>query len=136
MQVNVTIRSEMLNVIDTSITTGTAPKKIIFQDASDITLAEMQFKELEAFGIDAQYKFKALDDSYSLKASVTTSGRVAKFFIKGEKVGGGVPLIVTMNGSVGGLNSNSDIRFNRRDWSESGVITLNNLILKLIQGLA
>lgn len=134
MQVNVTIRSEMLDVIKTSIETGIAPTKIVFQDASDITLAEMSFKELEAFGINAQYKFKAFDDSTSLKASITMTGRVAKFFIEGEKVGGGGPLIVTMNGSVGGLNSNSDIRFNRRDWSESGVITLNNLILKLVQG--
>jgi len=134
MQVKATIRSEMLEVIVTSITTAPASNTIVFQDASDITIAIMPFKELEAFG-DAQYKFKALDDSFSLKASVIQNGRVSKFIIDGEEIGGGGP-INALNGSAGGLNSNSDIRFNRRDWSESGVITLNNLTLKLIQGQA
>ncbi len=134
MQVNVTIRSEMLDVINASITTAPASNTIVFQDASDTTLAIMPFKDLVTFG-DAQYKFRALDDSFSLKASVIQTGRVTKFIIDGEAVGGGGP-INTLIGNAGGLNSNSDIRFNRRDWSESGVITLNNLILKLVQGQA
>lgn len=133
MQVYVDVRKEMLEIIKVSIEHVSSPKKIIFKDDSSIILAEMLFDELEISGVDAQYKFKALDGSFSLKASVITSGRVSEFTIEGENPA--TPgQVVVLNGSVGGLYSNSDIRFNRRDWSESGVITLNHLTLILRQG--
>jgi len=133
MQVYIDIRTEMLEIIKISLEHGSSPKLIVFKDDSGITLAEMPFDELESIGSDAQYRFKALDGSYSLKASVITSGRVAEFSIDGENPA--IPGQVTaLSGTVGGYGSNSDIRFNRRDWSESGVITLNNLTLILRQG--
>jgi len=132
MQVIVEVRREMLEIIKDSLEHASSPKIIVFKDSSDIVLAQMPFLQLDAFGTDAQYQFKALDGGTSLKASVITSGRVSEFTIDGELPSGGQAEV--LSGSVGGLNSDSDIRFNRRDWSESGVITLNNLILILRQG--
>jgi len=131
MQVNLNIRREMIENIKTSITHPSSPKKIVFKDDSAITLAEMLFDDLDdVSGSNAQYKFKALDGSYSLKAAVITNGRVSEFIVMGEDPA--TPgQVVSLSGTAGGLSSDSDIRFNRRDWSESGVITLNNLTLTL-----
>ncbi len=128
MQVILEIRQSMLEVLKDAIEAGS---NIIYFTDGSTTLAEMQFKELEADVGDAKYKFIAFDDTESLKAAVLVSGRVSEFYIDGVPPGGGSAAV---SGSVGGLSSSADIRFNRRDWTESGVITLNNLVLKLLQG--
>ena len=125
MQVEKTIRLNMLTVLKDDIESG--PGIIVFTDGADI-LAEMPFQRLDADQSgESIYNFIAYDDNPSLRAAVILSGRVSNFYIDGAAPGSAV-------GTVGGLNSSSDIRFNRRDWTTSGVITLNNLVLKLING--
>jgi len=131
MQVILSVRQEQLDVIKTAIEAGSMV--IVFKEGATV-LAEMQFKELIDIAGDAKYVFKAFDDTTSLKATVIQSGRVEEFSIDGEEPPGGGPVVGILTGSVGALNSNSDIRFNRRDWSETGVVTLNNLTLILLQG--
>ena len=129
MQVNDQLRLDMLNVAKASIEDGTADHKIIFKDAGDIPLAELEFKDLVSFGAD--YKFRAPDDTYALRTAVIADGRAVSFAIEG-KINGGVD--VALSGSVGSLISNADIRFNKQDWATGASITLNNLIIFIKQG--
>jgi len=131
MQVIVELRKDMLDIIKASIEHGSADQKIIFKDASDVTLAEIEFQDLVDAG-DAQYMFRSVDDTNILKAVVVTDGRVATFVISGHDGSDVNPAALT--GNVGTLTSTADIRFNKLDWSEGAGITITNLRIYVKQG--
>jgi len=131
MQVIIELRQDMLDIIKTSIENGGVDHMIKFKDESDVLLAEIEFQDLEDYG-SARYVFRALDDSYSLRAAVVADGRVAKFTIQGWV--DAAPEDNTLVGTVGRLASTADIRFNKLDWSEGASITINTLLIYVKQG--
>jgi len=130
MQVIIELRIDMLDVIKTAIEDGSADHMIRFKDGSDVLLAEVEFLDLVDTG-DAQYAFRALDGTSSLRAAVVADGRVSKFTIEGVSSGLKPSALL---GSVGKLASTNDIRFNKLDWSQGASITINNLFIYVKQG--
>jgi len=132
MKVIVELRQGMLNVIKDSIEhVSISDKTITFRNESGDPLAIMEFQDLIDTG-DAQYMFRAIDDTNILKAIVTADGRVVDFIISGYD-GSGVDTSA-LSGSVGKLTSTADIRFNKLDWSEGASITITDLRIYVKQG--
>ena len=132
MWTNNTIRIKMLEVVKTALEDAAADQTIVFKDSADVILAEMLFKELNRFGSEIKFIFKGLDDTTTLKAVVLANGTVAKFEIEGKIPDDGTE--IALRGTVGSLNSNADLRFNRREWATGGNIIFNKLTISLKQG--
>lgn len=132
MWTNNTIRIKMLEVVKTALEDAAADQTIVFKDSADVILAKMLFKELDRFGSEIKFIFKGLDDTTTLKAVVLANGTVAKFEIEGKIPDDGTE--IALRGTVGSLNSNADLRFNRREWATGGNITFNKLTISLKQG--
>jgi hypothetical protein len=135
----------MLNLLKVAITEAIGPlipsKTIKFYSFDGPTLlCEVPFDDLEIYtdGDRVGYKFKYADGTKVLRGSVLASGTVAYFDIDGV-----VPaedlipaeLVTDMiHGTVGGLSTTADIRFNSLSWTGDVNISLSNLAILMLQG--
>ena len=136
MKTSLILRDKMLATavasLETPIITPTWERFIEFQRFDDTPLCRVRYESLASVpsvGDEVAYAFLAPDGTTTLRGIVDlASGEVAKFFIAGDT---GDVLI----GSVGGIGTHTDIRFNTVDWIlDTTVITLENLRLVLPQG--
>jgi hypothetical protein len=130
------MRDVMLSKLSAALLDATASKLIKFYDNTDALLCTIEYIDLitDNSGERRVIKFKSPDGTYSLRGTATAPGRVSYFTIDG-KPDGKPYLDIMIRGSVGGVGSSSDIKFNRLDWSSNTTITLTNLSLIILQGL-
>jgi len=140
MQVNTTLRQEMLNLLKTSITVGyglVVPTKTIkfYSNTPGDPLCTVTFNDLEIYsdGDRVGYKFKSSDGTFVLRGSVANTGTVAYFNIDGV-LDDETPVVDMLHGTVGGLSTTADIRFNSLSWTEGINISLSNLAIIMLQG--
>lgn len=132
MQTDVVLRKQMMGIAKTAIEDPGANQKIVFKDAGDVILCEVPFKELFQLPADAKYEFRALDDTNVLKSVVIASGTVTDFTIEGYN---GISVVDALQGTVGNLRSQADIKFNKVVWSIGSTITLTSIRSYISQGL-
>lgn len=136
MKTSISLRNKMLETVSTSletpVITPTWDRYIEFQSSDSTALCRILYETLvESYGIgeNASYIFVAPDGTNILRGMVDiASGVVSKFLITGDTGD-------TINGSVGSLSSNSDLKFNRINWTVNVTsITISNLELVIPQG--
>jgi hypothetical protein len=140
MQIDSALRTDMLSLVKTSILdgySGHVPSKTIkfYSNTPGTPLCVVEFSDLEldVVGQKVSYKFKSSDGSTTLRASVLAQGIVSYFVIDGI-----LPNLTAVEqmliGTVGGLSSTADIRFNSLDWSIDSNLTMTDLSLVMLQG--
>jgi hypothetical protein len=134
MKLDRTMRDVMLSKVSEALLNGSS-KLIKFYDASDVLLCNLEYIDLitDNSGDRRALKFKSPDLTYSLRSTAVASGRVSYFTIDGTP-DGKPHLNIMIRGSVGGVGSTADIKFNRLDWSSNTTITLTDLSLIMLQG--
>jgi len=127
MKVNTDIMATMMDVLRAELAVD--PTIMVFREG-ETDICTLTFKDLQPLeiGEKAALKFIAPDDSYILRAAATADGVVDNFIIFGT----GSDIAIT--GTVGSLVSSADIKFSRTNWVSGTVITIQNLVLSLIQG--
>jgi hypothetical protein len=140
MQVNTTLRQDMLNLLKTSITVGygaVVPTKTIkfYSSSHGSPLCTVTFDDLEIYtdGDRVGYKFKSSDGTMVLRGVVENTGTVSNFEIDGVLSSEAV-VTNMLYGTVGGLSTSADIRFNSLNWTEGVNISLSNLAIIMLQG--
>jgi hypothetical protein len=125
------VRNKMLTIAkDAILHEDIVIKQITFLDNSSLVLANMPFYDLVYLGSQTQLKFYSIGGGTVLRTSIILSGTPVRFEILGKPEGEDDPLIV-LSGTVGSINTKSDIKFNRINWISGGILTLNNLVLIL-----
>jgi hypothetical protein len=107
-------------------------RAIYLLDASGTTLCTIFFGSVSdpsTTGDKATYLFKSIDDSVTLRGSVDIAGAVKTFRIMGVIPPSSIPIDNFITGTVGGLSSSADMKFNKTTWSEGMNITISNLYL-------
>lgn len=127
MNVILSLRRSMLEVIRQPLRYAST-KQITFYDASSVALANLSYNDVSYVAGLAKMKFTSTGGGNVLRGSVDTAGRPVRFEIFGNVAG---PDILIISGTVGSLGSSADIRFNKIDWSEGGIVTLTNLSIVL-----
>lgn len=97
-------------------------KHINFFDKDDVPLANIPYTDIQKIG--SQYWFQ--QNGNILSSSVLAPGGVvAKFKIDGQD---GITLIQNaIQGTVGNMTSNADIKFNNTTWITGSPVQLNRL---------
>jgi len=117
----------MLEVIRVPLMAITT-KQITFYDANSVALANLAYNDVSYVASLAKINFTPAVGGNVLRGSVGVAGRPVRFEIFG-KFGSQDTLVIS--GTVGSLGSSADIRFNKIDWSEGGIVTLQNLSIVL-----
>ena len=135
MNISVSMRSYLLTDIRTAIVTNILPvdRQIYFFGTDpNIVLCSLLFNDLinlSTVGNKASYLFSA-NDGPTLRNTVVAADKVKTFKIWG-KVNNSDPSPDQsfITGSVGGLTSSADMKFNKVDWQIGQNITITNLYL-------
>jgi hypothetical protein len=127
MNISVIMKNDLLGEID-SIISVSADKNIHFYDENNYDFCDIPFGLLEeqtSLGNKAIYQFFSLDESPTIRGTVTSSGVVKTFKIFGNGTLDN-PLI---SGTVGSFTSSADMKFNKTSWITGMNIAISNLYL-------
>lgn len=126
-------REELLaSVKDSLEAVPVEDRAIYFLDIDDNTLCTIFFNSVSnpsTSGDKVTYLFKSLDGAPTIRGTVEVPGAVKKFRILGMLTGGLTPNGNFITGTVGGLSSSADLKFNNTTWSVGMNITISNLYL-------
>jgi len=120
MNLTLAIIADMFDVLHDEIVAG--DKRVYFTTSNGTALCNVAFDDIEADGsFPNEFYFQDSSDSRIIRGIVSSTGTVSKFNIYDS-----TPAII-VSGTVGLINSGSDIEFNEVEWQANQIVIISQL---------